>query len=211
MKDDKDKRNKKKKKEDEWRDSFDDIAFNFDAYTGDFEKIFEEILPQLRGGSFGRMMDEMIKNLMRTLQDGFDASKFEDFMNKSYVYGFNIGVDDRGKPVFRQFGNVKPQEKGDVSSSEYREPLIDIFKEKENVRVIAEVPGIEKGDIKLTGKETSLTINAQSKNRKYEKTIELPVPVKIETAKAKYKNGVLEVIIERKEKGKKDEVEINID
>ena len=106
---------------------------------------------------------------------------------------------------FNQFGNLKPKAYGDIETSETREPLIDVFKEKDLVRVIAEVPGINKGDINLTGTEETLRIIAHSESRKYEKAVSLPVPVNISTAKAKYKNGVLEVIIKRKKDANEDE------
>ncbi|MCK5142045.1 MAG: Hsp20/alpha crystallin family protein, partial [Candidatus Heimdallarchaeota archaeon] len=122
-----------------------------------------------------------------------------DMMNNPYVFGFNIGVGPDGKPSFGQFGNIKPKAYGDIEATDVREPLIDVFKEEDKVRVIAEVPGINKGDIKLSGSERTLTIKAHSQFRKYEKSVSLPVAVLINTAKAKYKNGVLEVIIEVKE------------
>ncbi|MHA2308930.1 MAG: Hsp20/alpha crystallin family protein, partial [Candidatus Heimdallarchaeaceae archaeon] len=84
------------------------------------------------------------------------------------------------------------------------------FKEDKCVRVVAEVPGVSKGDVHLTGSERTLTIKAHSKSRKYEKSVSLPVKVDIKTAKAKYKNGVLEVVIERKENQKDEDHEIDI-
>jgi len=56
----------------------------------------------------------------------------------------------------------------------------------------------------LTGTEETLRIRAHSESRKYEKSVSLPTPVDISTAKAKYKNGVLEVIIKRKKNVKED-------
>ena len=76
--------------------------------------------------------------------------------------------------------------------------------------MIAEVPGVNKGDIKLTGTERTLTIKAHSQDRKYEKSVSLPVAVDIQTAKAKYKNGVLEVTIDRKEKEKEEDFNISV-
>ncbi|MHA1303475.1 MAG: archaeal heat shock protein Hsp20 [Candidatus Heimdallarchaeaceae archaeon] len=194
---------KKKKKK-----NFDDDSFPFDFNFDDFnlDEFMEKFVPFMSGTSFGRMIDEMVKELLKSMKEGLNSSDgFKDLINNPFVYGFQIGFDPDGKPSFRQFGNIKPKGSGHVETYDVREPLIDIFKEKDKVRVIAEVPGISKGDIKLTGSETRLNIKAYSKDRKYEKKIDLPVPVKINTAKAKYNNGVLEVVIKRKEEEKEDE------
>ncbi|MCE7737761.1 MAG: Hsp20/alpha crystallin family protein [Candidatus Heimdallarchaeota archaeon] len=191
---------KKKKTPDDYKSPFD--FFGSDEI--DINKIMEDFIPFLKGSSFGKMIDEMLKNLMNNFEGGLDPGMLENMSNNPFVYGFKIGVDEDGKPNFNQFGNLKPKAYGDIETSETREPLIDVFKEKDCVRVIAEVPGISKGDISLTGTEETLRIRAHSESRKYEKAVSLPTPVDISTAKAKYKNGVLEVIIKRKKNVKKD-------
>ena len=203
----KDDKNKKKKKfswdDDDFFRSFFDEDFDFDVFFDRFSPFFQ--------GSFGRMIDEMMRKIMKSFEEGIDSKNIEEMMKQPFVFGFQFGIDPNGKPIIRHFGNVKPKSiSGDIEAKDVREPLVDVFKEKDVVRVIAEVPGVSKGDIKLTGTETRLTIRAFSKNRKYEKNIKLPVPVKIETAKAKYNNGVLEVVIERKEKDQEEGVEISI-
>ena len=200
---------KKKKKKD-----IDDYSDPFDFFSSweniDIEEMMNRFIPQFRGSSFGKMIDEMIRNLMKNLEN-VDSSNFEDILKNPFVYGFKVGVGPDGKPDFSQFGNLKPKTYGDIESSDVREPLIDVFKEKANVRVIAEVPGVNKGDIDLTGSARTLTIKAHSSARKYEKSVSLPVPVDITTAKAKYKNGVLEVIINRKDKDKEEDHSISVD
>lgn len=204
---------KKKKKKKDWSD--DDVnPFDFFEGLGEFDmsKFMENFAPYFKGSSFGKMIDEMIKNLMKNIEEGGMGSKsLEDMFNNNFVYGFNLGMDPNGKPVFRQFGNVKPKGYGDLETSDVREPLIDVFKEDTQVRVIAEVPGINKGDIQLTGTERTLTIKAHSQSRKYEKSVSLPVAVDIKTAKAKYKNGVLEVVIERKHSDSAEDYTIDVD
>ncbi|MCK4973447.1 MAG: Hsp20/alpha crystallin family protein [Candidatus Heimdallarchaeota archaeon] len=195
------KKNKKKKPEDDIDDDF-EFPFDLSKISGGFsniDEIMEKFLPYFKGSSFGKIMDELMKNLMKNIEEGMDSGSLEDMMNNPYVFGFNIGVGPDGKPSFGQFGNIKPKAYGDIEATDVREPLIDVFKEEDKVRVIAEVPGINKGDIKLSGSERTLTIKAHSQFRKYEKSVSLPVAVLINTAKAKYKNGVLEVIIEVKE------------
>ncbi|MCG3215659.1 MAG: Hsp20/alpha crystallin family protein [Candidatus Heimdallarchaeota archaeon] len=204
---DNDDEKKKKKKES------DDSSFPFDFFSSwenvDIEDIMGRFAPYFRGSSFGKMIDEMLKNIMKNLED-VDSSSFEDIAKNPFVYGFKVGVGPDGRPDFSQFGNLKSKSYGDIESSDVREPLIDVFKEDDDVRVIAEVPGVNKGDIMLTGSERTLTIKAHSQSRKYEKSVSLPVPVDIETAKAKYKNGVLEVVISRKESKKDRDFDIEV-
>jgi HSP20 family protein len=124
-----------------------------------------------------------------------------------------------GKPVIQEFGNVKPSKKPGAFGLEQpalepkdsREPLVDVINETEQVRVVAELPGVEKSDIKTTISENRLTISVDSaKIRKYYKEIELPTSVDPDTSKASYNNGVLEIVL-RKVKPKPRGREITID
>ena len=66
------------------------------------------------------------------------------------------------------------------------------------VRVIVELPGVEKKDIKLSGTEDKLTISVDAHEPKYFKEVELPVKVDTKKATTKYKNGVLDITIPKK-------------
>ncbi|HDO41283.1 MAG TPA: Hsp20/alpha crystallin family protein, partial [Candidatus Bathyarchaeota archaeon] len=85
---------------------------------------------------------------------------------------------------------------------EEREPLVDIINTNGEIKVIAELPGVEKKDIKLHGTETSLTISVDTPQRKYYKEVELPEKVDPKQAKSTYKNGVLEVTLPKKKEEK---------
>lgn len=112
------------------------------------------------------------------------------------VYGFSIKTATGGRPVVESFGNIKKTPKGPTVEEE-REPLTDVFDEKEEVRVYAEMPGVNEEDIKLDLKGDILDILAKSGDRKYHKEILLPVKVKSETLISSYKNGILEVKIRK--------------
>ena len=80
---------------------------------------------------------------------------------------------------------------------ETREPLTDTFEDEEHVKLYVELPGVEKDDIQLNITATQAEIKAKN----FYKTIDLPTRnVEFEKAAANYKNGVLEVIIPKKEK-----------
>jgi len=123
-----------------------------------------------------------------------DLSHLKDGMKG--VFGFSIKTAAGGKPIVEPFGNVKKTPTGPTVDEE-REPIIDVFDEEKEIIVMAEMPGISEGDLKLDLKGDVLDISAQSKNRKYHKEILLPSKVMPETLITNYKNGILEVKINK--------------
>jgi HSP20 family protein len=106
-----------------------------------------------------------------------------------------------GKPQIREFGNIKPEKRmgrPHLDIKEKRDPLADVMTTDNEVRVVLELPGVEKKDIKMRGTEDSLIVSVDSPRRKFFKKLELPMKVDPKTAKSSYKNGVLEVIIQTK-------------
>ncbi|MEI8350655.1 MAG: Hsp20/alpha crystallin family protein, partial [Candidatus Omnitrophota bacterium] len=93
-------------------------------------------------------------------------------------------------------GNIKKTPKGPKVDEE-REPITDVFDEKEEIKVYAEMPGVNKEDIKLDLKEDILDISARSGDRKYHKEVLLPVKLKAENLTSSYTNGMLEIIIKK--------------
>jgi len=114
------------------------------------------------------------------------------------MYGINVKVSSAGIPVVETFGTRKRKfEKREPPEPEVREPLVDAFEEKENIRVIAELPGIEEKDIKIEIEGDILKLSADGKERKYSKEITLPCEVTGDMQKT-YNNGVLELILRKK-------------
>ena len=166
--------------------------------------LFEDIDEMFR--EFERMMEEEIKELTskipreyireRKLPDGTTVREWGRF-----VYGYSITIGPDGKPQIREFGNVKPTRFGPRIREE-REPLVDIYVTNGEVKVIAELPGVNKEDIQLHGTEDTLTISVDTPERKYYKEVKLPAKVDPKGAKTSYKNGVLEVTLPKKEERK---------
>ena len=138
---------------------------------------------------------------------------FEEFKGNdsgSCCYGYTMTVGPDGKPVVKEYGNVKP---GLVPTSDTREPLVDIIvDEKEKVvKLIAEMPGVEKTDVKIVVENKIVDLSAGHDEKKYH--VKIPVKHKVDenSAKASYKNGILQIVFklleEEKPKGKKVEVE----
>ncbi|MFQ5496480.1 MAG: archaeal heat shock protein Hsp20, partial [Nitrosopumilus sp.] len=127
-----------------------------------------------------------------------------------FYYGYTMTVGPDGKPVVKEYGNVKP---GLLPTSDTREPLVDtIVDEKEKiVKLIAEMPGVEKTDVKIVVENNLVDLSAERGEKKYH--VKVPVEQKVDenSAKASYKNGVLQIVFklieEEKPKGKTVEVE----
>ena len=122
-----------------------------------------------------------------------------------FVYGYSMTIGPDGKPKVREFGNfkVEPQlEKPQVDVKEEREPLTDVIDVDDKVRVIVELPGVQKENIKLSGTDDKLTISVDTPQHKYFKEVELPAKVDTEKATLEYKNGVLDITVPKKKQKK---------
>lgn len=114
----------------------------------------------------------------------------------------------------------KPSEVGVVV------PNIDMYDRKSEIVVKAELPGVEKEDIDLTITKDSLTIKGEAKKEEeikeenyyacersygsFTRTIALPTEVDSEKAKATFKNGVLEIVLPKKEEAKPKEIKVEV-
>jgi len=119
------------------------------------------------------------------------------------VYGFTVksGIGKRRAPIIERFGNIREEEEGPVIE-ESREPIIDVFDEKDYVEVIAEIPGVNEDDIKADVKGDILIIGAESGDRKYSKEVLLPKEADTKRIKSTYKSGILKIRLEKKVKKK---------
>ena len=80
---------------------------------------------------------------------------------------------------------------------EIREPIVDVFDEKDHILVIVELPGVSEENIKINLEGDILKLSAENKERKYAKEVLLPAKVKKESLKSSYKNGMLEIKLEK--------------
>ena len=113
------------------------------------------------------------------------------------VFGFSIKTALGGKSVVEPFGNIRKTPEGTVVVEEQREPLTDVFDEKNEILIISEIPGVEEESISLALKGDILEISAVSRNRIYRKEVLLPVEADRENLSYSYKNGILEVRIKK--------------
>lgn len=84
---------------------------------------------------------------------------------------------------------------------------VDIHERPDELRVIADLPGVAKDDIQLKCDGRVLVISAANDRRQYDERVELPALVDENSASAKYNNGVLEVVLERESRSSDIDVE----
>jgi HSP20 family protein len=142
------------------------------------------------------------------------------------IYGYSMTIGPDGKPQVREFGNVRPSKKdrfgrGGTDSwgineerpqiTSEREPLADVNVTDKEVRVVLEMPGVMKENIKVTASENLVEVLSNDPKRKYHKIIEIPSEANIEAVTSKYNNGILEISFDKNKQTKPKGKEIKID
>jgi HSP20 family protein len=105
-------------------------------------------------------------------------------------------------------------------------PSVDISEDDANIYVDADIPGFDQKNIKVNVKNDMLTISAKRDEKKEEKKknfhrveriqgsfyrqILLPSDVNTDKVKASYKNGVLKIVLPKKEESKAKDVDITV-
>lgn len=103
-------------------------------------------------------------------------------------------------------------------------PAVDVFEEKDNIVVRAEMPGMKKEDIDVTVVGDTLTIAGERKQEeerkegevyrserylgRFQRSITLPSEVDVNKVQATYKDGVLTINVAKSEQAKRKQIEI---
>ena len=103
----------------------------------------------------------------------------------------------------------KKGEKPTVDTS--REPLTDINETDDQIAITVELPGVNKEDIDINVMEDKVEVNVKTESRKYFKSIDLTSMVETESSKATYKNGILDLVLTKKESDKPKGTKVKVD
>jgi len=157
---------------------------------------------------FNRIFKKM-SNSFFNIDDIFEEFKTKGSSQGPYYYGYTMTVGPDGKPIVKEYGNAKPEL---VSAPNTREPIVDtIVDEKEKlVKLVAEMPGVDKSDLKVVVQDKSVNLSAEHGEKKYQVNVPIQYKVEESSAKASYKNGILELIFKlaEDEKPKSTTVEV---
>jgi HSP20 family protein len=144
------------------------------------------------------MMDEMMRQAFQPPT----AKRRKARTGGPYVYGFSMTMGPDGKPVIKEFGNLKPN-RNKPSGAQIREikeeaePLIDVFDQNKEITILAQLQGAKREDIRIDVTETQVTIEANTPHQTYHKKLQLPAIVDPNTAQTTYKNGILQVKLQK--------------
>jgi HSP20 family protein len=103
-------------------------------------------------------------------------------------------------------------------------PALDVYQDKDQFTVVAELPGLKKEDIELSLHEGVLTISGERKQEKkneegyrnerffgrFQRSVTLPASVDGTKVKATYQDGVLKVVLPKAEEAKPKQIEVSV-
>ncbi|MFB6135256.1 MAG: Hsp20/alpha crystallin family protein [Halobacteriaceae archaeon] len=111
--------------------------------------------------------------------------------------------DDRDDPFDEFFRELERMMNGMMDGPE-EDPTgfgsdthVDVYETDEELRVVADIPGVEKDDLTLKCDGEVLTISAATNHREFDERLRLPSAVDENSASATFNNGVLEVTLDR--------------
>mgnify|MGYP005839430343 CR=1 FL=1 len=176
--------------------------FEFEEMFG-FEEIFQR-------------MQEYIQKAVETeaprensLTIPFEGPNFKGIIRYEY-FNSNTPLNEQdiefGSPLHeepepttpRKPKRIRPEKPLEVPiRNTSQDPLVDVIENPDELLVVAEVPAANRDDIKLNLTERNLEIRVDSPAMFY-KAIQLPCTVDCDSAKANFKNRILEIKIKKK-------------
>jgi HSP20 family protein len=105
-------------------------------------------------------------------------------------------------------------------------PALDVYEDKDNLYVKAELPGMKREDIEVTLHDGTLSISGERKNEskhedadvyrserffgRFQRTVALSSTVAADKVKAQYKDGILTVTLPKTEEAKPKYIDVNV-
>lgn len=182
-----------------------DPFFDIDELFRDFDPFSSRFTDKIQRRM--EALEEAVKN--GKLKGDWDFKRIDKPGVKGYIIQGRFWTDEPFEAIepFDIFEPFRPGKRRptpqrpfkipDEASEEVRDPLTDVFEEDDAVKVYVELPGEEEGDIQVNFKEGKVEVKA----KKFYKMIQLPTEnIDQEKTASKYKNGVLELTIPKKEK-----------
>ncbi len=106
-------------------------------------------------------------------------------------------------------------------------PVLDVYEEKDEIIVKAELPGMDKNEIEVEITDSELILKGEKKKEEkveeknyyrcersygaFRRSVRLPKDVQADKIKASFKNGILEVRLPKTEKAKAKEIKVKVE
>ena len=174
----------------------------FDEMRREMEREFEENLREIENS----VPKDLIKEYVT--EDGAKVREIGPL-----VYGSTTTIGPDGKPIIREFGNVRPRMRGGAAPNilTERQPLSEVSTTDKEVKVSVELPGVSKEQIKIDANDNQVEIKTEDPKRKYHEVVDLPAEVDIDNVKSTFVNGLLEITFNKKSKTKPRGKSIRVD
>ena len=174
----------------------------FDEMRREMEREFEENLREIEN----QVPEDLVKEYVTK-----DGAKVREI--GPLVYGSTTTIGPDGKPIVREFGNVRPRMRAGAPPNilTERQPLSDVSSTDKEVKVTVELPGVSKEQIRIDANENQVNIKTEGTKRRYHEVIDLPAEVDIDSVKSTFTNGLLEITFNKKSQDKAKSKSIRID
>ncbi|MBT8383129.1 MAG: Hsp20/alpha crystallin family protein [Ignavibacteriaceae bacterium] len=141
-----------------------------------------------------------------------------------------LDVEKEFNRMYRSFENRFGVSKNEDSENGYENavwmPLTDIYENKDNYTIKADLPGMKKDEVKISFTDGKLSISGERTNEKETKdskchrvertygklyrSFNLPKEIKADEIKAEFKDGQLTITIPKAEEVKPKEIDIKV-
>jgi len=134
-----------------------------------------------------------------------------------------LGIQDEMNRLFNAYFTRSSDQEG---KSLVWHPFVDIFETDNEIKVVAEVPGMNKEDIKVSIQDNVLTISGVKKQEAddtsknyhrierawgtFERSFSLPMAVRVDKVNAAYKDGILTITLPKSEEAKPKEIDVSV-
>ena len=151
-------------------------------------------------------LDDYFEDLEKEIQEVVRRSLDSANLGKPFVAGFSFNLGPEGKPSIQIFGDSPVRHDG------FRSPINEQVVDAEGgmLRIILEMPGVEKEDINVDATEDAAVVTAEREEKKYRSELKLNAPVRPDSGKAEYRNGMLEISFSLKDKANKGFKRVNV-
>lgn len=174
-------------------DDFDEFGDLESFFNSSFAKRFQgelnKILEQVRNGKIDGTWE--IREIKEPNADGY-------LIRGSFRSGESLDPLEPVKPLRRRPLPEKPFEVPKNAFGETAEPLTDVFEEKDAIKIYVELPAAEENEIQVSVKQGQVDVKTDD----FHKLIDIPNGhVDAKGLSSKYRNGVLEITIPKKQLG----------